>query len=330
MKNSKPQKNIGILISNLGTPAALTKTAVKEYLQEFLSDRHVVNIPAIFWKPILHTLVLTTRPAISYHAYEKIWTEQGSPLAVNTQKLLAGLRRLLLDAKDNLQVELGMRYGEPSLENALNKFKDKNLHKLIILPLYPQFSNSTTASTCAKVNTLLKSWDNAPPAILVKHYFDNSYYINAITDKIKNHWKTQGRGEKLLISFHGMPARHSKKGDPYYSQCLRTVKLIAKKLKLKKKDYLMVFQSRFGSQRWLQPYCDETLLTLAQQGYKNIDIICPGFATDCLETLEEISLRYNDLFKELGGEKLNYIPALNDDEQHLNMLSNIIFSHIKS
>lgn len=316
---------IGLLLTNLGTPTAPNTKAVRRYLAEFLSDPRVVELPAFLWWPILHGIVLRTRPKKSAHAYQKIWTDEGSPLLVIAKKQLQGLKELLSKkSKEPVHIELAMRYGSPSIKQALENLKQKDITQLIIFPLYPQYSAATTASTFDEVAKILKTWRYVPHLNFISDYHDNENYIDAIVNSIASFWKQHGRGEKLLFSFHGLPKNSIQKGDPYYSQCQKTADLIVRKLQLPETAWQTVFQSRFGFQEWLQPYCDKTLVELGKQGYKKIDIICPGFSADCLETLEEISIRNKEYFIAAGGEQLNYIPALNDSSQHLTALANIV------
>jgi len=316
---------IGLLLTNLGTPTAPTPKAVRHYLAEFLSDPRVVELPAFLWWPILHGIILRTRPKKSAHAYQKIWTNEGSPLLAIAKKQLQGLRELLSKKSGELiHVELAMRYGSPSIKQALENLKQKDITQLIIFPLYPQYSAATTASTFDEVAKALRTWRYIPRLSFISDYHDNENYIDALVNSIASFWRQRGRGEKLLFSFHGLPKNSIQKGDPYYSQCQKTASLIIKKLQLPEAAWQVVFQSRFGFQEWLQPYCDKTLVELAKQGYKKLDVVCPGFSADCLETLEEISIRNTEMFIAAGGEQLNYIPALNDSTQHLDALANIV------
>lgn len=343
----------GILITNLGTPAAPTKSAVRKYLAEFLSDPRVVELPAILWQPILQGIVLNTRPKKSAALYQKIWTEEGSPLLATTKKQAEKLAHIFqqlslkpalpnnkltpLDVNttprpfsreglDTFVISFGMRYGEPSLKQGLEELK--HCHKIIILPLYPQYSATTTGSTFDAIANILKKWRHIPEIKFINQYAEEPGYIQALASQIKIFWQQNQRGEKLLFSFHGLPKNSIAKGDPYYSSCQKTAALVAAELKLSPEKYEVVFQSRFGAQEWLQPYCDITLQQLPKQEHKKIDIICPGFAADCLETLEEIAMRNTEIFLEAGGEQLNYIPALNDTEDHLNFLADLIQRHL--
>lgn len=325
MTLQKTSENIGILLINLGTPVAADVKAVKHYLAEFLSDSHVVELPHWLWLPILHTIVLPVRSRKSAKLYKKIWTQEGSPLLVFSKKISQGLGKILQqEFNEKIKVVLAMRYGSPSIAEGLEFFRENNIQKLIILPLYPQYSFSATASTFDTVTKLITAWKVVPDIHFINQYSENINYINALATHIENFWEKHHRGEKLLFSFHGLPQKSIAKGDPYYSQCLKTSELTAKKLNLPAEKWQVVFQSRFGKQRWLEPYCDKTLQAFAKQGYKNIDIICPGFPADCLETLEEIAIRNRETFIEAGGQQLNYIPALNDSLEHLKALVSLV------
>lgn len=323
--NTTPIKTAVILV-NLGTPNAATSKAVKTYLAQFLSDRHVVQIPKAVWLPILHTGVLNLRPQQSARLYQKIWTEEGSPLLVISKKQVEGIKNKLNEI--NADILLAMRYGHPSFKMLLNSLKKSNIDRILLFPLFPQYSYSTTASVLDLFFTTIKNWKKIPEVRTINHYFNYYDYIQAIADKILHHWEKVGIGEKLLISFHGLPENSIRQGDPYYYQCCETARLIADRLSLNSQQWQVVFQSRFGKQKWLQPYCDVTLLQLAKEGYKNVDIICPGFPSDCLETLEEVSIRYRGLFVAAGGGELRYIPALNDSEEHLQVLCDIILKNL--
>lgn len=316
---NKPK--VGILVSNLGTPDAPTTKALRRYLAEFLWDPRVVEVPRPIWWLILHGVILRVRPKKSAALYKNIWTDQGSPLLINSEKIAHGIQQQL---GDDYLVTLGMRYGKPSINQALDKLQDAKVKKIIILPLYPQFSATTSASTFDAASLSLKSWRDIPELQFMPQYSDNKNYINTLAASINQHWQQHGRGEKLLISFHGIPQRNIELGDPYFNQCQQTATLLANTLQLNDSQYQLVFQSRFGRAKWLQPYCVDTLISLAKTGSKHIDIICPGFAVDCLETLEEISITNNEIFQKAGGINLNYIPALNDNPEHIHFLSDII------
>lgn len=314
-------KKTGILLVNLGTPTQATPTAVKKYLAEFLSDPRVVSLPSFIWWPILHGLVLPTRARQSAKLYQKIWTSEGSPLLTNTQRLTTALQTKL---KNNVTVQMAMRYGDPSLKLGLKLFEQHAIEKLLILPLYPQYSSTTTASVFDAVNKLLSSWTYLPEIQFVAHYYQHPEYIKAIANQIKHHLSQVKTIPHLLFSFHGIPKQLTNKGDPYQNQCEITVQKITHHLGLTPDQWTLAYQSRFGKATWLQPYCDQTLRSLAQQGKKNVAVICPGFAVDCLETLEEIALRNRDIFLQAGGERFAYIEALNDSEAQVELLGELV------
>lgn len=311
---------IGVLLTNLGTPDAPTPAALRCYLAEFLSDPRVIEIPKLLWWPILHGIILRTRPQRSAALYQKIWTPEGSPLLVYSQRLAEKLQQQL---GSNIKVALGMRYGNPSINHALEELR--NTQKVIILPLYPQYAASTTGSTFDAVVNVLKKWRHVPELHFIQPYHQEPAYIAAITETIRMHWDGQSH---LLFSFHGLPQRAVKLGDPYQRQCQATAYAIAETLHLNPDQWRVVFQSRFGYAEWLQPYCDKTLQSLPQQGIKSVTVVCPGFAIDCLETLEEIMQQNRDIFIKAGGESFRYIPALNNSEAHIKMITMIIHKYM--
>ena len=318
----------GVLVTNLGTPDAPTPSALRRYLGEFLADPRVIEVPRFIWWFILHGVILRSRPKHSAAAYRKIWTESGSPLlAISTRQATAIQKYLDEHTTDKFHVELAMRYGNPSIQSGLKKLQQANAKKIIVLPLYPQYSASATASTFDAVADVLKTWRDIPELHLVKHYHDTTDYIDALAESINEHWQQNNRADKLLFSFHGIPKAYFDAGDPYYCECHKTARLIAKKLNLNEKEWMLTFQSRFGPKEWLKPYTDVTLKELALTGTKNVDVVCPGFSADCLETLEEINMRYRDHFLQGGGDKFSYIPALNDRLTHIRTLANIILKH---
>lgn len=318
----------GVLVTNLGTPDAPTTSALRRYLAEFLADPRVVEVPKFIWWFVLHGVILRTRPKQSAAAYRKVWTEMGSPLFAMSKKQAAGIQAFLdMHATEKFRVELAMRYGNPSIRSGLENLKRANAKKIIILPLYPQYSASTTASTFDAVSDVLKTWRDIPELHIVKHYHDVPDYINALAESITEHWQSVGRAEKLLFSFHGIPKAYFDAGDPYYFECHKTVQLVTEKLNLNKEEWMLTFQSRFGPKEWLKPYTDVTLKELAMTGTKNVDVVCPGFSSDCLETLEEIDMQNRKFFLDAGGENFSYIPALNDRPAHIGALANIILKH---
>lgn len=305
----------GILLTNLGTPSAPTAKAVRKYLAEFLWDPRVVEIPRPLWWLILHGVVLRIRPKKSAKLYQQIWTATGSPLLVNSQRLADKLQKQL---GDKFKVALGMRYGEPSIASALEQLRQHKVDRVVVLPLYPQYSAATTASTFDAIAAVLKKWRYVPELNFMQQYFDHPDYIAAIADSIRQQYKSDSH---LLFSFHGLPKRCTDLGDPYQQQCQTTAQLVAAQLQLSSDKYSVVFQSRFGAAEWIKPYCDETLRNLPKQGIKNVTVVCPGFAVDCLETLEEIAQQNREIFLQAGGENFHYIPALNDSAAHVVMLA---------
>ncbi len=316
---------IGVLVTNLGTPDAPTPAALRRYLGEFLADPRVVEVTRFIWWFFLHGFILRTRPKYSAAAYRKIWTKSGSPLLAIAKKQAAAIQKYLDDhATEKFHVELAMRYGNPSIPSGLNKLRQVNAKKIIILPLYPQYSASTTASAFDAVVDTLKTWRNIPELHLVRHYHDEPDYIDALAESVSDHWQQTGRAEKILFSFHGIPQAYFDAGDPYYCECHKTARLLAEKLKLDQEEWVLTFQSRFGPKEWLKPYTDITLEELAKSGVKDVAIVCPGFSADCLETLEEINIRYRQSFLAAGGNKFSYIPALNRHPTHIKALANLI------
>lgn len=315
----------GILLANLGTPTAPTRAAVKQYLAEFLWDPRVVEIPRPIWWLILHGFILQTRPSRSAKLYKKIWLAEGSPLLVYSRELAITLEQTLAGANQNIyKVALGMRYGEPSIRNALQELREAGAEKIIVLPIYPQYAASTTGSIFDAVSKELQTWRYLPEIHFINGYADNSFYIKALVNHIQQHWQTHGKTQHLLFSFHGLPKKMLEQGDPYYCFCQKTARLVATQLNLASDDWSIAFQSRLGVAEWLKPYCAETLQAMPANNIKSVSVICPGFAVDCLETLEEIAITNRELFLQAGGERFDYIPALNASEQHVNMLVNLI------
>lgn len=315
-------KKTGVLLANLGSPTAPTTSAVRRFLKDFLWDPRVVNLPRPLWWVILHFFVLPFRPHKSAKSYRKIWDENGSPLAFWTMQL-AGRVAEKLSAK-GIAVNYVMRYGEPSIAKQLRVFKEAGIENLIVLPLYPQYSSTTTASIYDDVIKELNKWRHLPSIQFISDYHRDSHYIAAVADSIEQTWREQGKNELLLMSFHGLPEQLTKWGDPYFHQCHKTAALIAEKLGLNEKQWLIVFQSRFGRAQWLKPYCVDTLKSLPKQGVKTVDVVCPGFAVDCLETMEEIAMENKSIFMKAGGVDYRYIAALNDSEAHVSAIVNLI------
>lgn len=321
-------ESVGILVVNLGTPDAPTAAAVRRYLGEFLWDPRVVEIPRPIWWLILNGLVLTTRPAKSAAAYKRVWTEEGSPLLAISRKQTDALSaRLKAEFPGPVNVELGMRYGEPSLASALEKLRGLNTRRILVLPLYPQYSATTTASVFDEVTRTLQKWRWLPEMRFVNQYHDEQAYIDCLANSIKEAWAEREQPEKLLFSFHGMPKQFLLAGDPYHCQCQKTARLVAEQLELTDSQWLVSFQSLFGKAEWLKPYTQPTLEEWGKSGVKRVDVICPGFSADCLETLEEIAMLNKETFEGAGGDALHYIPALNHRDDHIDMLVNLIKRH---
>lgn len=318
----------GVLLVNLGTPNAPTPRALRRYLAEFLWDPRVIEWPRWLWWLILKGIILNVRPARSARLYKKVWTEQGSPLLVISKLQSAALQKELRERFSGpVEVALAMRYGDPSIPAGLEELRKKGMRQLLVLPLYPQYSATTTGSTFDAVAGVLRTWRWLPELRLVNHYADDAAFIEALTAHISQHWRAHGRGERLLFSFHGIPKRYFSDGDPYHCECQMTARRVAEVLDLDDDAWQVCFQSRFGREEWLTPYTEDTLRELAGQGVKSVDICCPGFAADCLETLEEIAGQGRHVFIQAGGERLNYIPALNDAPQHIHALADIAMRH---
>lgn len=320
-------KKTGLLIVNLGSPDAPTPSAVRRYLAQFLSDPRVVDTNRLIWWLVLHGIILRIRPARAARAYQKVWTDQGSPLiAISKKQRDAISEQLASRFGDDIITELAMTYGNPSIEKGINALDDAGVKHILVLPLYPQYSHTTSGAVFDAVHRVIKN--NHPELQLINNYHDHPAYITAIASSIKQHWQTHERGELLLFSFHGIPQRYVDNGDPYYDQCATTAQLIARELKLNDDQWKLVFQSRFGREPWLQPYCDKTLVQLPQTGIKTVDILCPGFSADCLETLEEIQMENRDIFIEAGGTSFHYIACLNNNQGHIDALCDIVSQHL--
>jgi len=324
---TQQKKRFGILMVNLGTPEAPTPKAVRAYLKEFLSDVRVVDAPRLIWWFVLR-IILLIRPKPVSEAYKSIWTSEGSPLLVISKRQAAAVEARLKEVTGNdIPVELAMTYGNPSILSASNALRSKGVERILILPMYPQFSSSTTAAIYDKLSDLLKRCPHLPEMRWIRDFHDNPDYINALAKSVKTQWEKTGQAEKLLMSFHGVPERYTNKGDPYEHHCRKTADLLAAKLELKPEQWQCCFQSRFGREEWVKPYTDYTLKQWGKDGIKSVDIICPAFSADCLETLEEIQVENKEYFIEAGGESYNYIPALNDNPDHIDMLSKLIIQH---
>ena len=317
-----------ILLCNLGTPDAPTAPALRRYLGQFLSDHRVVEIPKPIWWLILHGIILRTRPAKSAAKYASIWTPEGSPLAMWTSKQAKLLRGWLGEAGSNVLVRHAMRYGNPSIASQLDALKAEGATRILVLPLYPQYSATTTASVFDAVYSWAARTRNVPELRFVNHYHDDPGYIDALARTVQTHWKHHGPPDKLVMSFHGVPERTLMLGDPYHCECHKTARLLAEELGLPKTRYKVTFQSRFGKAKWLEPYTEPSLIQMAQSGVKSVDVVCPGFTGDCLETLEEISMEARHAFLEAGGKTFTYIECLNDSPQWLAALSELSIRHM--
>ncbi len=324
------QLKVGILLANLGTPDAPTAKALRPYLRQFLSDTRIVEIPRIIWWLILNCIILVIRPKKSAEKYASIWTKEGSPLLVHAQKQALLLRGFLgQKIKSPFAVELGMSYGNPSMQSAIDKLKAQHCDRILVFPLYPQYAASSTASALDAVwRTLLKT-RNMPAIRTIKHYHDHPAYIVALAQSVHDHWRIHGKPNKLVMSFHGVPKAHLMNGDPYHCECHKTGRLLAEALELNKDEYLIAFQSRFGRQEWLKPYLANTLEALGKAKTARIDVICPGFSSDCLETLEEIAMEGKHIFQTSGGGEYHYIPALNENEPWIHAMTAIALENLQ-
>jgi len=310
-----------VLLSNLGTPDSLDRAAVKRFLKQFLSDRRVVEMPRLPWWLILNGIILPIRSGKTLQAYQRIWTDEGSPLMAYSLRQQSALQQKLGSA---VPVALAMRYGKPSFKTVVDKLIQSGLERLIVLPLYPQNSATTTATTFYHLAHTLAATRHLPSIHFIDSYYQHPAYIEALADSVQAHWKNFAQQNHLLMSFHGLPQVNVDRGDPYYDQCQKTANLLADQLGLGASHWSLCFQSRFGKQAWLKPYTSEVLRDLAVNGSKAVDIICPGFSADCLETLDEIEIEYHDLFMQQGGEQFNYIAALNDDDMHIEMMRTLL------
>ena len=318
-----------ILLANLGTPAAPTASALRRYLAEFLGDRRVVDLPRWLWWPILYGIILTTRPAKSAQKYARIWTPEGSPLKVHTERQAKLLRGLLGEAGDkDVVVAWAMRYGDPAIGEVLDELVGQGADRIAILPLYPQYAGSTTASVYDAVDAWRQRHPKSAQFVDIREYCEHPAYIAALAANIREHWQAHGRPDKLVMSFHGIPKHAVEKGDPYADQCRRTANRLAAALNLDASAWQLTFQSRFGRAEWLQPYTQPTLEALARGGVSRVDVVCPGFVTDCLETLEEIGMECRDAFLAAGGTEFHYIPCLNERPDWIAALATIARNHL--
>jgi protoporphyrin/coproporphyrin ferrochelatase len=318
-----------VLLVNLGTPEAPTRAALKRYLKQFLSDPRVVEIPRWIWRLILNLVILPFRSGKSAAKYALVWTREGSPLKVHTEKQAVLLAAMLAErGHEAVTVAMAMRYGSPSLPEVLERLKAEGCDRIAIVPAYPQYSGTTTGSIWDAVFAHYATVRNVPELRLVKHYHDHDGYIDALRDAVLAHWEANGRGAKLVMSFHGVPKRTLLLGDPYHCECQKTARLLAARLRLSPDEYVVSFQSRFGKAEWLQPYTAPTVRQLALDGVRRVDVICPGFISDCLETLEEIALEVKREFEAAGGQEFHYIPCLNESPEWITGLAEIAEQHL--
>lgn len=318
-----------VVLCNLGTPDAPTTEALRRYLAEFLSDRRVVEIPRLLWWLILHGVILRVRPAKSAAKYASIWSPEGSPLKVWTDKQAKMLSGYLGERGHRVTVRYAMRYGSPSIASVMDELKAEGVSRVLVLPAYPQYSGPTTASVCDAVYQWALNVRNVPEIRFVNRYHDDPGYIEALARKVQSHWTVHGRPDRLILTFHGVPKRTLLLGDPYHCECLKTARLLTQRLDLQAGQVVVTFQSRFGKAEWLQPYTEPTLVALARQGVGRVDVMCPGFTSDCLETLEEIDQEAREAFLHAGGKEFHYIPCLNDQHEWIVALSNLAIMHMQ-
>lgn len=320
----------GILLTNLGTPDEPTAPALRRYLREFLSDPRVIDYNPVLWAFILNVMILPRRAPVKAKDYESIWWDEGSPLLVLLQRQRDAIQQELEQrVAGPVLTEIAMRYGNPSIRKGLESLADRGARRILVAPLYPQYADSTVGSTFDAVSDVLKGWRWVPELRMVGQYHDDPGYIDALAASVREHRAEYGAGELLVMSFHGVPVRYLHEGDPYHCQCRKTARLVAERLGLKDDEWMVTFQSRFGNEEWLKPYTIDTMGELPKQGIRNVDVMCPGFSADCLETLEEIAGENREVFLEAGGEQFHYIPALNDRADHISALTELVLRHTR-
>lgn len=323
MANDNP--SYGVLLINLGTPSEPTPRAIRQYLKEFLWDIRVIDSPRVIWWLILHLIILPIRPKVIAKNYRSIWTSEGSPLLVHSKQQQSALAQLLKEQHhQDIPVALGMTYGKPSISDAIQQLQNKGVEHIIVLPLYPQYSATTTGAAFDAIAANLKNEPNIPEISFIRHYFREKTYIQALANSIQRHWQQHGVPETLLFSFHGIPERYQQQGDPYPEECHETAKRTADALGLQDDQWMLSFQSRVGREEWVKPYTDQTLITLGQQSSKRVDVVCPAFSVDCLETLEEIDQENRHTYLNAGGKEYHYIPCLNATPEHIQVFAEII------
>lgn len=325
-----------VVLINLGTPVAPTVPAVRRFLRHFLSDRRVVELPRLIWWPILYGLILPFRPRRAVSAYRQLWRQWGdSPLRLISQRQQRALQHALQTVQpqagkpvDPIRVELAMTYGGPELSDVLAELQRSGIRHVLLLPLYPQYSATTTAAVADRLMEFIRGQRDFPAVSLVKDYYDHPLYIEALAESVQDHWRQHGRGARLLLSFHGIPKRNVDLGDPYQQQCMQTAERLAARLQLTPEQWSVSFQSRLGRAEWLQPYTSDLLQRWGAEGLGSVDIICPAFSADCLETLEEIDIENRQLFERAGGGEYRYIPCLNDDPAHIDLLHSLVMQYM--
>jgi len=323
--HEKKNNRTGILITNLGTPDEPETASVRRYLREFLSDPRVVEIPKLLWMIILHGIILRVRPARSARLYKDIWSAEGSPLLAIGKRQRDRLEQLLREnGQQDYELQLAMRYGNPSIRDALRAFQQQGIHRVVVLPLYPQYAGPTTGSTFDVVADEFKQWRWVPELHFINSYHDHPLYIEALANSIRKHVAEHGKPQKLVLSYHGMPKRNLMLGDPYHCHCQKTTRLVMQQLGFAEDEFITTFQSRFGKAEWLKPYTDATLASLPGQGVKDVAIISPAFSADCLETIQELDQENREIFMEAGGEQYRYIPCLNDDDEHIRLMAELV------
>lgn len=323
-QHGRPE-GVGVLLVNLGTPEAPTAKALRPYLRQFLWDPRVIELSRPVWWTILHLFVLTFRPKNSAKLYQNIWTDEGSPLFVYSKRIAEAMeKKLQTEYGSPIHVALGMTYGQPSVAKALAELEEKGCTRIVLLPMYSHYSSTSTGASFDAVMKELMTWRRVPELRTIHQFHDDPGYIRALADSVRAHWAEHGEGEMLVTSYHGIPKRYFLNGDPYHCQCHKTTRLLAEELGLPKERYQVTFQSLFGKEEWLQPYTDATLEAMARSGIGRVDIMCPGFSVDCLETIDEIGRESRHVFLEAGGEEYHFIPCLNDRPEHVDLLTDLI------